>query len=55
MNWRQSVTWKSDNEKVTVSTTGMVEVLDGATGTVEVTATSVLDNTKTAKCDITIS
>ena len=51
----QSVTWKSDNEKVTVSTTGMVEVLDGATGTVEVTATSVLDSSKTAKCDITIS
>ena len=51
----QSVTWKSVNEKVTVSTTGMVEVLEGATGTVEVTATSVLDNTKTAKCDITIS
>ena len=51
----QSVTWKSDDEKVTVSTTGMVEVLDGATGTVEVTATSVLDSSKTAKCDITIS
>ena len=51
----QSVTWKSDNEKVTVSTTGMVEVLDGATGTVEVTATSVLDSSKSAKCDITIS
>lgn len=51
----QSVVWKSDNEKVTVSNTGMVEVLDGATGTVEITATSVLDSTKTAKCDITIS
>lgn len=51
----QSVTWKSDNEKVTVSTSGMVEVLDGATGTVEVTATSVLDSSKSAKCDITIS
>lgn len=51
----QSVTWKSDNEKVTVSPTGMVEVLEGATGTVEVTATSVLDSSMTSKCDITIS
>lgn len=51
----QSVTWKSGNEKVTVSPTGMVEVLEGATGTVNVTATSVLDSSKTAKCDITIS
>ena len=51
----QSVVWKSDNEKVTVSATGMVEVLDGASGTVEVTATSVLDGTKTSKCEITIS
>lgn len=51
----QSVTWKSDNEKVTVSAAGMVEVLEGASGTIEITATSVLDNTKTSKCDITIS
>lgn len=51
----QAVTWKSDNEKVTVSNTGLVEVLEGATGTVEITATSVLDNKKTGKCDITIS
>lgn len=51
----QSVTWKSDNEKVTVSASGMVEVLEGASGTIEITATSVLDNTKTSKCDITIS
>lgn len=51
----QSVTWKSNNEKVTVSATGMVEVLEGASGTIEITATSVLDNTITSKCDITIS
>ena len=51
----QSVTWKSDNEKVTVSATGMVEVLEGASGTIEITATSVLNNAKTSKCDITIS
>ena len=51
----KSVIWKSDDEKVTVSPTGMVEVLEGATGTVKVTATSVLDPSKNAKCDITIS
>lgn len=51
----QAVVWESDNEKVTVSNTGLVEVLDGATGKAVITATSVLDNKKTAKCDITIS
>ena len=51
----KSVTWKSDNEKVTVSPTGMVEVLEGATDTVNVTATSVLDPSKNEKCVITIS
>lgn len=50
----QSVTWTSDNEDVTIDTSGKVYVNDKANGTVEITATSTYDSTKTGKCNITI-
>lgn len=47
-------TYASNNAKVTVSSAGVVSVLKGATGTATITATSVVDNTKTDTCVITI-
>lgn len=51
----QAVNWSSDNENVEVSATGMVTVKQGATGTAKITATSVFDGTKSAKCELTIA
>ena len=51
----KSVTWTSDNENVTVDISGKVTVGTGASGTVNVTATSTYDTTQSAKCEITIS
>lgn len=51
----KSVTWTSDSENVTVDISGRVTIGTGASGTVNVTATSTYDTTQTAKCEITIS
>lgn len=51
----QGVTWTSDNENVTVSQNGIVKALAGATGTVNITATSNVDATKSASAVVTIA
>lgn len=49
------VTWTSDNANVTVDSNGFVKVNAGASGTANITATSVANSGKTGKCTITIS
>lgn len=51
----KSVTWTSDNAKVTVTNAGIVTIGEGATGTATITATSVSDNTKYGTCTVTIN
>lgn len=50
----KSVTWTSDNAKVTVTNAGIVTIGEGATGTAIITATSVADDTKYGTCTVTI-
>lgn len=51
----KSVTWTSDNAKVTVTNAGIVTIGEGATGTAIITATSVADDTKYGTCTVTIN
>lgn len=51
----KSVTWTSDNAKVTVTNAGIVTIREGATGTATITATSVADNTKYGTCTVTVN
>lgn len=51
----QSVTWKSDNENVTVSSAGLVTIPTGVTGTVTITATSTYNSEKFGTAKITVS
>ena len=51
----QSVTWTSDSDKATVDVRGKVTLLEGATGTINITATSVYDSSKSGKCVITVA
>lgn len=51
----QAVNWTSDSEYVTVSASGLVTILEGASGTVVVTATSVYGNSVSGTANITIS
>ena len=51
----QSVTWTSDSDKATVDVRGKVTLLDGATGTINITATSAYDSSKFGKCVITVA
>lgn len=51
----QSVTWTSDSDKATVDIRGKVTLLEGATGTINITATSVYDSSKSGKCVITVA
>lgn len=51
----QAVTWSSDNENVTVDQSGMVTVGKNASGSANITATSVYDNNKKGKATLTIS
>ena len=51
----QSVTWASDSDKATVDVGGKVTLLEGATGTINITATSVYDSSKSGKCVITVA
>ena len=51
----QSVTWSSDSDKATVDVRGKVTLLEGATGTINITATSVYDSGKSGTCIITVA
>lgn len=51
----QSVTWSSDSDKATVDVRGKVTLLEGAKGTINITATSVYDSSKSGKCVITVA
>ena len=51
----QEVTYTSDNDKVTITEGGVVQIDSDATGTVEITIASVFDPTKTDTVEITIS
>lgn len=51
----KSVNWSSDSDLVTVDAYGRVNVLDGASGEVTITATSTYDTEKKGTCTITIS
>lgn len=51
----QSVTWSSDSDNATVDATGKVTLTSAATGTINITAKSTYDPTKTGKCVITVA
>lgn len=51
----KSVTWSSDSDKATVDVRGKVTLLEGATGNINITATSVYDSNKSGKCVITVA
>lgn len=50
----QSVNWTSDSDSVTVDNRGIVTVVNGDSSTVNITATSTFDNSKSAKATLTI-
>lgn len=50
----KAVEWRSDNELVAVNASGVVTVLEGASGEVEITATSLYDGEKVGTATITI-
>lgn len=50
----KEVTWSSDNEDVTVDSTGKVTVLNGASGTATITATSRYDSQVSGTATITV-
>ena len=51
----QSVNWSSNSEYVTVNNSGKVTVLEGASGTVTITATSTYDTGVTGTATLTIA
>lgn len=51
----QSVTWSSDSDNATVDASGKVTLTSAATGTINITAKSTYDPTKTGTCVITVS
>ena len=51
----QSVTWSSDSDNATVDASGKVTLTSAATGTINITAKSTYDPTKTDKCVITVA
>lgn len=51
----QSVTWSSDSDNATVDASGKVTLTSAATGTVNITAKSTYDPTKTGTCVITVA
>lgn len=50
----KGVNWTSSNANVTVDKAGNVKVLEGASGTATITATSIFDTSKSGKATITI-
>lgn len=51
----KTVKWTSSSDKVSVSASGVVKILPGATGTITITATSTADATKKSECTITVA
>lgn len=51
----KSVTWSSDSDNATVDASGKVTLANTATGTINITAKSTYDPTKTGKCVITVA
>ena len=51
----QSVTWSSDSDNATVDASGKVTLTSTATGTINITAKSTYDPTKTGKCVIKVA
>lgn len=51
----QSVTWSSDSDNATVDASGKVTLTSTATDTINITAKSTYDPTKTGKCVITVA
>ena len=51
----KEVLWSVNSDKATVSNNGEVTILEGASGTIKVTATSKVDSSKSGECTITIS
>lgn len=51
----QSVTWNSDSDSATVDASGKVTLTSTATGTINITAKSTYDPTKTGTCVITVA
>ena len=51
----QSVTWSSDSDNATVDASGKVTLTSAATDTINITAKSTYDPTKTAKCVIKVA
>ena len=50
----QTVTWASDSEFATVTASGLVTILEGATGTINITAKSTFNSAVTGKSTLTI-
>lgn len=50
----QTVTWTSDSEFATVTASGLVTILEGATGTINITAKSTFNSAVTGKSTLTI-
>ena len=51
----QTVTWTSDSEFATVTANGLVTILEGATGTINITAKSTFNNTVSGQTVLTIA
>lgn len=51
----QSVTWSSDTDNATVDASGKVTLASTASGTINITAKSTYDQSKTGKCVITVA
>lgn len=51
----QSVTWTSDSDNATVDASGKVTLASTASGTINITAKSTYDQSKTGKCVITVA
>lgn len=51
----QSVTWTSGSDKATVDASGKVTLASNASGTINITAKSTYDQSKTGKCVITVA
>lgn len=51
----QSVTWSSDSDNATVDASGKVTLASTASGTINITAKSTYDQSKTGKCVITVA
>lgn len=51
----KAVTWSSSSDKVTIDAFGKAQILEGATGAITITATSIFDNTKKGTATLNIA